>query len=267
VTSTIGFDHSLVVDGVSHSYGRGAAKRRVLSDVSFALRAGATLAVVGESGAGKSTLARIVAGLETPSRGRVEVDGRRVEIRSGTRSPVQMVFQDPVQALNRFTSIGTSVAEPLRDLPRRRRRSEVARRLDEVGIAPARMDQPPHAFSGGQLQRVVLARALAGRPEVLVCDEPTSALDVSVQAQIINLLLERQSAEGFACILVTHDLGVARVLADDVLVLRHGAMVELAAADDFFGRPSSEYSRQLLRSTADQMLTPPSASAGRASFS
>ena len=126
--------------------------------------------------------------------------------------------------------------------------------LDRVGISPARRAQRPSAFSGGQLQRIVLARALAADPELLVCDEPTSALDVSVQAQIVNLLLELQADRRFGCLLVTHDLAVARVLADAVLVLRNGTVMEHTPNEEFFEQPRSEYGRHLLQMTADQSL-------------
>ncbi|HZV72189.1 MAG TPA: ATP-binding cassette domain-containing protein [Conexibacter sp.] len=241
---------ALAVEGVSHAY----AGREVLRDVGFTLEAGRTLAVVGESGAGKSTLSRLVAGLELPTSGRVRVAGVAPTVRYGAVSPVQMVFQHPTEALNRFLSVGASVAEGLRRLPRRERAAYVAALLEQVGIDPSRARERPKTFSGGQLQRIVTARALAAEPKLLLCDEPTSALDVSVQAQIVNLLLALQERNGFACLLVTHDLGVARVLADDVLVLRDGEMVELAPADDFFAGPSTPYAQELLRTTAEQML-------------
>lgn len=244
----------LRVEHVSHEYRRGRTVARVLNEISFDLARARTLAVVGESGAGKSTLARLVAGLERPALGRVEVDGRPPRIRSGRVSPVQMVFQHPGDALNRFCSIGSSVAEPLRRIPRRERGLRVAELLERVGLDASRARDRPALFSGGQLQRIVMARALAADPRVLLCDEPTSALDVSVQAQIVNLLLDLQVAHGFACVLVTHDLGVARVLADDVLVLRAGEMVELSPADTFFESPVAEYSQRLVATTTAQML-------------
>jgi ABC-type dipeptide/oligopeptide/nickel transport system ATPase subunit len=224
----------LRVDGVSHAYGRGGRASTVLRDIGFELRAGRTLAVVGESGAGKSTLARLVAGLERPTAGTILVGGKPARIEAGTVSPVQMVFQHPGEALNRFIGVGTSIAEPLRSRGRAERGARVAELLEQVGIDPGRARDRPSAFSGGQLQRVVIARALAGEPRLLLCDEPTSALDVSVQAQIVNLLLDLQ--------------------ADDVLVLRAGRMVELSPADRFFEQPQAEYSGGLLTTTAAQML-------------
>jgi ABC-type dipeptide/oligopeptide/nickel transport system ATPase subunit len=246
----------LRVEEVSHAYGSGSRARTVLRDISCELAAGRTLAVVGESGAGKSTLSRLIAGLERPAAGRILVDGEPARIRTGRVSPVQMVFQDPAEALNRFISVGASIAEPLRNLRRDARRSRVAELMQQVGIDAARAGERPSRFSGGQLQRLVLARALAGDPKLLLCDEPTSALDVSVQAQIVNLLLELQTARGFAVVLVTHDLGVARVLADEIMVLRAGTPIELSSADRFFAGPEADYSRRLLRDTAEQMLHP-----------
>jgi ABC-type glutathione transport system ATPase component len=245
----------LSVDGLTREYRNRGVTARVLDAVSVEVGAGRTLAVVGESGAGKSTLARLICGLDRPTAGTVRVAGRDPAPRSGAPSPVQLVFQNPIDALNPFLAIGRSIGEPLRSSPRERRQARIAELLQRVGIDPERAGQRPAAFSGGQLQRIVLARALAASPQVLVCDEPTSALDVSVQAQIVNLLLELQAAMGFACVLVTHDLAVVRVLAHDVLVLRHGRTVEVAPADRFFAAPREEYSRSLLDAVARQALS------------
>jgi peptide/nickel transport system ATP-binding protein len=242
-------------------YRRRRERFRALDGVTFELRAGQTLAVVGESGAGKSTLVKLVAGLEQPAAGTVEVNGSPPRLRAGTVSPVQVVFQNPIEALNPYASVGRSIAEPLRDLSREQRRQRVAELLDDVGLEPARAGSRPSAFSGGQLQRVVLARALAADPAVLICDEATSALDVSVQAQIANLIMKLQGTKGFACLLVTHDLGLAHVLADSVLVLRNGEPVELAPASRFFAGPRTTYARSLLAATRDHQLRDPEGSA------
>jgi ABC-type glutathione transport system ATPase component len=244
----------LQVDAVSHSYGKLANKRTVLDRVSFDVSRGRTTAVIGESGAGKSTLTRIISGLEQPVDGRVLIDGEPVRVRSGKVSPVQMIFQHPAEALNRFASVGASIAEPLGGMTKSERRRKVADLMERVGIDGARAGEKPASFSGGQLQRIVTARALAADPKVLLCDEPTSALDVSVQAQIVNLLLDLQDAQQLAIVLVTHDLGVAKVMADEVVVLRHGTLVEHSPADAFFDGPREPYSRQLLDTTAKQML-------------
>jgi ABC-type glutathione transport system ATPase component len=234
----------LSVTDVSRHYPR--TPRPAVAGVSFELERGRTLAIVGESGAGKSTLARMIVGLERPTSGRVTLDGRDVRTRYGRVSPLQMVVQNPFDGLNPLRSIGWSVGEPLRKRPRRERRARVGELLELVGIDPRRAGERPRAFSGGQLQRIVTARALAADPQVLICDEPTSALDVSVQAQILNLLLRLQAELHFACVLVTHDLGVVRVLAEDVLVLKDGAVVEQRAADELFAAPRADYTRELL---------------------
>jgi peptide/nickel transport system ATP-binding protein len=242
------------VTKASASYRQGWREVPVLREISFDVAAGQTLAVIGESGAGKSTLVGLLAGFRPPSAGTVLVEGRPPRPRTGTVSPVQVVFQNPGHALNPYASIGRSIAEPLRNVSKEERRAEVSALLRDVGVDPARAGERPRGFSGGQLQRVVLARALAAKPSILVCDEATSALDVSVQAQILNLLMALQRRLRFAMIFVTHDLSVARVVADSVLVLREGDQEELTKSAIFFGTgpgtgPRSEYGRELLRHT------------------
>lgn len=245
---------ALSVRRIGRVFQRHGVSRLALVDISFDLLPNKTLAIVGESGAGKSTLARLIAGLDRPTSGSILVDGRPLRLQSGVPSPIQMVFQDPRDALNPFLSVGRSIGEPLRKLPREERRQRVAELLRRVGLDPLRAGQRPSAFSGGQQQRIGIARALAASPKVLICDEPTSALDVSVQAQIINLLMELQAALGFACVLVTHDLGVVRVLADEVAVLLRGVLVEHTSSDKFFMAPEHEYSSSLLNAVLRQAL-------------
>ncbi len=242
------------VRGLSRTFGRRSAERRALVDVGFDVRDRQTLAVIGESGAGKTTLVRLIAGLDRPTSGTIAVAGAAPRIRSGVPSKVQIVFQQPLEALNPFHSIGRSISEPMKGLARSERKTRVRDLLDAVGIARSRTDDRPAQFSGGQLQRIVIARALAARPTVLLCDEPTSSLDVSVQAQIINLLVELQKELNFASILVTHDLAVAKVLSDEVLVLRNGTVVEHAPADAFFVSPAADYSRHLLSLTFEPVV-------------
>ncbi|MEN3284582.1 MAG: peptide/nickel transport system ATP-binding protein [Solirubrobacteraceae bacterium] len=242
----------LDVQEVTRTYRSGGVDHVAVDSVSFSVAAGKTIAIVGESGAGKSTLARMITGLESPTSGSVLVGGRPPVIRRGKPSEVQMVFQHPLDALNPLRSIGASIASPLHGVQAAERRRRVAESMAAVGLDPDRAGQRPRAFSGGQLQRVVIARALAADPRLLLCDEPTSSLDVSVQAQIVNLLLALQEEHRFGCVLVTHDLAVARVLADEILVLRAGRTVEHRSADEFFGGPIAEYSRALLAAHAHE---------------
>ncbi len=230
---------------------------RALDGVSLTLKAGETLAVIGESGSGKSTLTRLVAGLEQPTSGRLSVAGKAPSIKPGTVATAQVVFQDPAGSLNPHRSIGKSVGEPLQKLRRAQRTGLVTEMLERVGIDPGRCSERPGRFSGGQLQRVAIARAVVARSSVLLCDEPTSALDVSVQAQILGLLRDLQEEIGFGCIFVTHDLAVAQVVADRVLVLRQGTVREEAAAESFFSGPQDPYSRALLDAMSSGPLHQP----------
>jgi ABC-type dipeptide/oligopeptide/nickel transport system ATPase subunit len=227
-------------------YRSGHRQVRALDGVSFEVLAGQTLAVIGESGSGKSTLTRLITGLETPTSGSISINGKPARLRPGHRGDVQLVFQDPAGSLNPHRKIWKSAAEPLRHLGRAARRAAVAEMLNRVGIDPHRLGDRPGRFSGGQLQRIAIARVLVARAQVLLCDEPTSALDVSVQAQILNLLRELQLEIGFTCVFVTHDLAVAQVVADHVLVLRAGQVREHASAAEFFAGPRDPYSRSLV---------------------
>lgn len=227
-------------------YRSGQRQVPALDGVSFEVRAGQTLAVIGESGSGKSTLARLITGLETPTSGSISINGEPARLTPGRASDVQLVFQDPVGSLNPHRKIWKSAAEPLHHLARGARRAAVTEMLARVGIDPDRLGDRPGRFSGGQLQRIAIARALVARAGVLLCDEPTSALDVSVQAQILNLLRELQLEIGFTCVFVTHDLAVAQVVGDHVLVLRAGQVREYASASEFFAGPRDPYSRSLV---------------------
>ncbi|PWR22109.1 dipeptide ABC transporter ATP-binding protein [Zavarzinia compransoris] len=227
-----------------------------VNGVSFTLSPGRTLAIVGESGSGKSTLARQLTLIERPSGGRLLIDGRDAADPAGAerkalRSAVQMVFQNPYGSLNPRRTIGAALAEPLvintaLDAPARR--AAVAAMLTKVGLRPEHAERYPHMFSGGQRQRVAIARALMLRPRILVADEPVSALDVSVQAQVLNLLMDLQEEMGLAMVFISHDLGVVRFVADEVLVMYLGLPVEQAGAADLFARPRHPYTRALLAS-------------------
>jgi oligopeptide transport system ATP-binding protein len=228
-----------------------------VNGVSFELPRGKTLGIVGESGCGKSTLIRAVAGLSPPTQGTVTLEGapvnyaRRSEI-IDLRRRVQMIFQDPVASLNPRMTVRDIVEEPLRaflpDLSSEERRVRVRSMLDRVSIPERSFNRYPHEFSGGQCQRIGIARALIARPSILLCDEPVSALDVSVQAQVINLLKELQAEFDLSLIFVAHDLGVVRHISDEVLVLYMGGMMERAEAGHIVSAPQHPYTRALLSS-------------------
>jgi peptide/nickel transport system ATP-binding protein len=226
-----------------------------LDGVSFTLQAGRTLGVVGESGSGKSTLARLVMALEPPSAGRVLLEGRdlnalkRDELRHARRD-FQMVFQDPYGSLDPRMTVARTVAEPLEQLehvPRGQRRERAAAMLDAVGLnAATDLDKFPHEFSGGQRQRIAIARALVTQPKLIVADEPVSALDVSVQAQVLNLMLDLQQRFGLTYLFVSHDLGVVALVCDELIVLQHGRVVERGLTRQVLGAPQQPYTRRLL---------------------
>ncbi len=233
---------------------RAARPLHAVDGVSFTLDAGKTLAIVGESGCGKSTLARQVTLIETPSSGRLLIDGKDATAptpaeRKALRRAVQMVFQNPYGSLNPRRTIGAALAEPLvinTDLTRAERDAAVAAMLSRVGLRPEHAERYPHMFSGGQRQRIAIARALMLRPRILVADEPVSALDVSVQAQVLNLLMDLQDEMGLAMVFISHDLGVVRFVADEVLVMYLGRPVEQAPAATLFDTPRHPYTRALL---------------------
>jgi oligopeptide/dipeptide ABC transporter ATP-binding protein len=224
--------------------------------VSFGVEPGETVALVGESGSGKSTTALCVLRLEDPTGGRVVFEGDELTALSASnlrplRRRIQMVFQDPTESLNPRRSVGDTLREPiaahnLAEGAAARRR--VAQILELVGLQPDHARRYPHQLSGGQRQRVCIARALTTEPSLVVLDEPTSALDVSVQAQILNLLRELQREIGLTYLFITHDLGVVRHLADRVLVMYAGQIVEAAPTADLFERPLHPYTRALLES-------------------
>jgi peptide/nickel transport system ATP-binding protein len=224
--------------------------------VSFRLRRASTLAIVGESGSGKSTVARMVLGLLQPTSGTVVFDGTQLvdamdrDEAMAFRRRVQPVFQNPYSSLDPMYSVFRAIEEPLRihRVGDRKQRAQAVRELvDQVALPSSVLGRLPRELSGGQRQRVAIARALALRPEVLVCDEAVSALDVLVQAQILDLLAELQAQLGLSYLFISHDLAVIRQIADDVLVMKAGRVVEHAPTEAVFTRPSHEYTRQLLQ--------------------
>jgi peptide/nickel transport system ATP-binding protein len=223
--------------------------------VSFRLPRASTLAIVGESGSGKSTVARMALGLLQPTSGTVVFDGTQIsdalsrDAMMAFRRRVQPVFQNPYSSLDPMYSVFRAIEEPLRihRVGDRKEREKAVRELvEQVALPSSVLGRLPRELSGGQRQRVAIARALALRPEVLVCDEAVSALDVLVQAQILDLLTTLQAELGLAYLFISHDLAVIRQIADDVLVMRAGRIVEQAATEELFTRPGHEYTRQLL---------------------
>jgi oligopeptide/dipeptide ABC transporter ATP-binding protein len=228
---------------------------RAVDGVNLTIDRGETLALVGESGCGKSTIARAIMGLVPPTRGEIRFDGAVLpplgeRARRPFYSKLQMIFQDPDASLNPRLTIFASVAEPIEitlpSLARKEREERVISLLSDVGLDAALRDRYPHELSGGQRQRVCVARALAVRPELLVCDEAVSALDVSIQAQILNLLVELRERFGLSYLFITHDLRVVRHLATRVAVMYLGQIVELGPTEALFDAPRHPYTRALL---------------------
>jgi dipeptide transport system ATP-binding protein len=225
--------------------------------VSFKVEAGKTLAVVGESGCGKSTLARLLTMIEPPSEGRLLIDGKDAadaspDTRRALRRAVQIVFQNPYGSLNPRQTVGDALMEPLlvNGESDAKLREQAARdMLRQVGLREEHFGRYPHMFSGGQRQRIAIARALMLKPRVLVLDEPVSALDVSIRAQVLNLLVDLQQAMDVAYVFISHDLGVVRHVADDVMVMYLGRAVEQGAREAVFQDPQHPYTQALLSAT------------------
>jgi peptide/nickel transport system ATP-binding protein len=228
-----------------------------VDDVSFTIRRGETMALVGESGCGKSTVARLVVGLLRPDRGTVRLAGEDITRARNDdfRRRLQMIFQDPYASLNPRWRVGDVIAEPIDAFglagDAKDRQGRIGRALTQVGLNPADARKYPHEFSGGQRQRISIARALAGEPEFLVCDEPTSALDVSVQAQILNLMKDLQRRLGLTYLFISHNLAVVEHMADQVGVMYLGRLCEVAPARELFARPRHPYTRLLLETIPD----------------
>jgi oligopeptide/dipeptide ABC transporter ATP-binding protein len=228
---------------------------RAVDGVSFDLRKGETLGVVGESGCGKSTLARAVLALLPKTAGTVVWCGRDLDSTTKSelrklRKDIQIVFQDPLASLDPRMTIGQSIAEPLRTLEPGQSRAQILERvreqMEQVGLDPAWINRYPHEFSGGQNQRAGVARAMIVRPELVICDEAVSALDVSIQAQIIDLILGLQQQTGMSMIFISHDLSVVRQVAHRVMVLYLGRIAELADRETIYRDPQHPYTKALI---------------------
>jgi oligopeptide transport system ATP-binding protein len=228
---------------------------KAVDGVSFDLYAGETLGIVGESGCGKSTLGRAVLRLIAPTGGRVawlgkdlkESDKRQMR---ALRQDMQIIFQDPLAALDPRMTVGAIIAEPLDtfepNLPKAVREARVAETMQRVGLSPALINRYAHEFSGGQCQRIGIARAMILKPKLIICDEPVSALDVSIQAQIVNLLRKLQREENLALIFISHNLAVVRLISNRVMVLYLGKVAELADRDEIYRNPRHPYTQALL---------------------
>ena len=236
---------------------RGKRSLQAVRRVNFELEAGETLGVVGETGCGKSSLGRAVLQLVRPSSGRVLWKGQDLCALSDrelvpVRKDLQMIFQDPLSSLNPRMTVGEIIAEPLRihapALTAQDRERKAGEMMERVGLRAALARRYPNEFSGGQCQRVSIARAMIVEPRVIVCDEPVSALDVSIQAQICNLLRDLQRDTGIAMIFISHDLSIVRYMAQRVMVMYLGEAVEIADRAQFFERPRHPYSQALLKS-------------------
>jgi oligopeptide/dipeptide ABC transporter ATP-binding protein len=235
-------------------FGRERAVVRAVDNVSFQLHAGETLGLVGESGCGKSSLGKAILNLHRPTAGRVIYQGRDITGLSDRsmrvyRRSLQMIFQDPFESLNSRHTVGTIIEEPLlihRIGDRESRRQRVTELLDLVGLPSSANSKYPHEFSGGQRQRIGIARAIALNPSVLICDEAVSALDVSVQAQILNLLLEIQRELKLSMLFISHDLGVVRHMSDRIAVMYLGQIVEIGDAQNIYRQAHHPYTQGLL---------------------
>lgn len=235
---------------VEHTILRTKGSVTAVDDVSFSVAPGEITALVGESGSGKTTVGKIIQGLSLPDSGTVYLSGRDASAmtRSERAAQTQMVFQDPFASLNPKLSVGAMLTEAVRQgRPESEDNQKAARDLlDSVGLSSGILNDYPHQFSGGQRQRLGIARALALHPKLLIADEPVSALDLSIQAQILNLILDLNESLNLSYLLITHDLAVVEQVADRVLVMREGKLEEQGSVDDVFNRPKTEYTKRLL---------------------
>jgi len=250
----------IALDGLFFDYHAGARRRDVnsdwtLRDIAITMPAGSTVGIVGESGSGKSTLVRLLCGLLAPSKGEIIFDGRAVKDWMARDSREfhrrnQIVFQSPASSLDPRLRIKTSLSEPMKALEGRKPEpAELRNWLKDVGLRGELLSRYPHQLSGGQLQRIAVARALSVRPDVLYADEPTSALDVSVQAQVLNLLMGLKNRHGLTLVLVSHDLAVVARVCEQIVVLKDGQVVEAGETVEVMTNPKTAYTRTLVEAS------------------
>jgi peptide/nickel transport system ATP-binding protein len=230
---------------------------KAVDDVSFEVYPGETLGLVGESGCGKTTLGRTILKLIEPTEGEIIYRGKNIadlsqkELRP-FRKDIQIIFQDPYSSLNPRITIGEAILEPMRvhgiGTTDNERKQKVVELLERVSMSEDHFNRYPHEFSGGQRQRICIARSLALNPEFIICDESVSALDVSVQANVLNLLLELQEEYNFTYIFISHDLSVVKFMSDRMIVMNKGKIEEMGIAEDIYSNPKSEYTRTLINS-------------------
>jgi ABC-type oligopeptide transport system ATPase subunit len=239
------------VEHLTKTFGHGKGAVRAVSDVSFALEPGQVTVIVGESGSGKSTVARMVLGLMPATSGKLMFEGKDVtHLKGRARTEywrnVQAVFQDPFSSFNQFFTVGTLLSRSMRLVGRQVGQQRLEESLGHVGMDLSVLDRYPHQLSGGQRQRVMIARALIMQPKLLVADEATSMLDASLRVNILNVLRDLRDELGMTILFITHDIGQACYLADRILVMEHGVMVEQGPTDQVIFNPQHEYTRRLL---------------------
>jgi ABC-type oligopeptide transport system ATPase subunit len=249
-------EYILEATDIRKTFGKGSNAVTAVDGISVKIARGKTLGILGESGSGKSTLGRCILRLIEPDSGTIKFGGETLsgiplsKFRAHRRN-LQMIFQNPFSSLNPKMSVGEAIEDPMRIWnigDKESRRKRVRELLEMVGIHPRFAQAYPYEFSGGQQQRINIARALGLEPKFIVCDEVVSALDVSIQSQIVNLLMDLQKQLGLTYLFISHNLGVVEYLSDEVLIMQHGKLVEYAPTEEIFKNPKSEYTRNLIAS-------------------